>query len=158
MFHRIPFFIKICISGVSNFNLRDHWSSTILASYLSFWQLKVSGFQLYFFCTHDVFFYIYTSKNIYGYKHFSVVYWYILIWITLFLSWNSHLHLHHMCFVNVFDWFILLIILKTPRFKSYILFGMHTRWDRSLGVLQLPTYLPKLTAVEESSLTIFNEM
>ena len=59
MFHRIPFFVKICwkcICCVSNFSLRDHWSSIILAGYLSFLQLQVAGFQLYFFCTHDVFF------------------------------------------------------------------------------------------------------
>ena len=37
-------------------------------------------------------------------------------------------------------------MLKTLRFKSSVLFGIHTPLDRSLRVLQLPTHLSKLTA------------
>ena len=51
-----------------------------------------------------------------------------------------------MCFVNVFYSFIPVIILKTGRFKSSVLFGMHILLDRSLRVLKLPTGLSKLTA------------
>ena len=39
-------------------------------------------------------------------------------------------------------------MLKTLRFKSSALFGTHTLLDRSLKVLQFPTYLSKLTANE----------
>ena len=51
-----------------------------------------------------------------------------------------------MCFINVFYSFISVIILKTGRFKSSVLFGMHILLDRSLRVLKLPTGLSKLTA------------
>ena len=50
-----------------------------------------------------------------------------------------------MCFVNIFNSFIP-VMLKTLRFRSYVLFGTHILLDRSLRVLQLPTYLSKLTA------------
>ena len=56
-----------------------------------------------------------------------------------------HLHSHDICFVNVFDSFIPVIMLKTLRFKSSILFGRHTLLDKSLRVLQLPTHLSNLT-------------
>ena len=50
-----------------------------------------------------------------------------------------------MCFVNVFDSFIPVIILKTITFKFYVLFGTYTLLDRSLRVSQLPAHLSKLT-------------
>ena len=37
-------------------------------------------------------------------------------------------------------------MLKALRFKSSVLFGTNTLSDRSLRVLQLPTYLSKPTA------------
>ena len=36
-------------------------------------------------------------------------------------------------------------MLKTLRFKSSVLFGMHTLLDKSARVLQLPKYLSSLT-------------
>ena len=36
-------------------------------------------------------------------------------------------------------------MLKTPRFKSSVLFGIHTLLDKSFRVLQLPTHLSNLT-------------
>ena len=41
--------------------------------------------------------------------------------------------------------FILVIMLKTFRFKSSVLFGTHNLLDKSLRVLQLPTHLSNLT-------------
>ena len=51
-----------------------------------------------------------------------------------------------MCFVNVFDSFIPVIMLNTFRFKFSYLFGTHTLFGKSLRVLQLPTHLSNLTA------------
>ena len=59
---------------------------------------------------------------------------------------HLHLHLHDIWFVNVLDSFIAVIILKTFRFTSYVLSGIHTLLHRSLRVLQLPTHLSKLIA------------
>ena len=50
------------------------------------------------------------------------------------------------CFVNAFDSFIPVIILNMLRFKSSVLFGIHTSLDKSLTVLQLPTDLSNLSA------------
>ena len=36
-------------------------------------------------------------------------------------------------------------MLKTLRFKSSVLFGMHTLLDKSIRVLQLPKHLSNLT-------------
>ena len=54
---------------------------------------------------------------------------------------NLHLHSHDICFVNVFDSFIHVIILNRLRFKSSVLFGTQTLLDKSLRVLQIPTHL-----------------
>ena len=48
-------------------------------------------------------------------------------------------------FVNVFDSSIPEIMLKTLRFISSVLFGMHTLLDKSFRVLQLPKHLFNLT-------------
>ena len=37
-------------------------------------------------------------------------------------------------------------MLKTLRFKSFVLIGTHNLLDKSLKVLQISTHLPKLTA------------
>ena len=58
---------------------------------------------------------------------------------------SLHIHSHDLCFINVFDLFIPVIMMKTHRFKS-VLFETQTILDRSLRVLQLPTHLSKLTA------------
>ena len=50
-----------------------------------------------------------------------------------------------MCFVNVFDSLIPVIMLNMLRFISSVLFGTHTLLDKSLRELQLPTNLPNLT-------------
>ena len=47
--------------------------------------------------------------------------------------------------LNVFDSFILVIMLKTLRFKSSVLFGTHALLDKSLTVLELPAHLSNLT-------------
>ena len=60
---------------------------------------------------------------------------------------SLHIHSHDICFINVFDLFIPVIMMKkTHRFKSSVLFETQTILDRSLRVLQLPTHLSKLTA------------
>ena len=55
-----------------------------------------------------------------------------------------------MCFVNIFDLFIHVIMLKTLRFKSSISFGTHTLLDKPLRVLQIATHLSKLTTKDSS--------
>ena len=45
----------------------------------------------------------------------------------------------------LFHSFILVIMLKTIRFKSSVLFEIHTLLDKSLIVLQLPMHLSNLT-------------
>ena len=57
-----------------------------------------------------------------------------------------NLHLHDICFANVFESFIPAIMLKTLRYKSSVLFKTHTQLGRLLRVLQLPVHLSKLTA------------
>ena len=69
---------------------------------------------------------------------------YIYISNLYFLPLNSHLHSHDMCFVNVFHSFIPVIIIKTCRFKSYILFRTNTLLKRLLKILKLSTHLSKL--------------
>ena len=46
---------------------------------------------------------------------------------------------------NIFYSFIPVIMLKTARFKSSLLFGTHSLLDKSLRVLQVQTHLSKLT-------------
>ena len=53
-----------------------------------------------------------------------------------------------MCFVNIFDSFIPVIMLNTLRFKASVLYGIHTLLDKSFRLLQLPTHLPNLTETE----------
>ena len=65
-----------------------------------------------------------------------------------FLLSNSCLHSCVLCFVNVFNSFIPVIMLNTLRFKSSVLFGTHTLLDKSLRVLQLPTNLSNSTAMD----------
>ena len=62
-----------------------------------------------------------------------------------FVPSNLHLHLHEIYFANVFDSFIPVILLKTLRFKSSVLFEMHALLDKSFRVLQLPKHLSNLT-------------
>ena len=67
-----------------------------------------------------------------------------LIWMTFFPS-NLHSNSHEICFVNVLDWFIPVIMFKTLRFKYSVLSGMHTFLDESIRVIQLPKNLSNLT-------------
>ena len=53
-----------------------------------------------------------------------------------------------MCFVNVFNSVIPVIMLNSLRFKSSVLLGTHTLLDKSLRVLQLPKHLSNLNANE----------
>ena len=46
---------------------------------------------------------------------------------------------------NVSDSFIPVIMLNTHRFKSFVLFGIHTLLDESFRVLQHPAHLSNLT-------------
>ena len=59
---------------------------------------------------------------------------------------NLHSQLHDTSFVNIFDLFIPVIILKPLKFKSSVLSGTHTLLDKSLTVLQRPTQVSKSTA------------
>ena len=51
-----------------------------------------------------------------------------------------------MSFVKIFNSFFPVIMLNIIRFKSSVLFGVHTLLDKSLRVLQLQTNLSNLTA------------
>ena len=51
-----------------------------------------------------------------------------------------------MSFAKIFESCIPVITLNMLEFKSSILFGTHTLLDKSLRVLQLPTFLFHLTA------------
>ena len=64
----------------------------------------------------------------------------------LILITNLHLHSHDICFDNIFDSFIPIIMLNMLSFESSVLFGTHTLLDKSLGVSRLLTRLSKLTA------------
>ena len=89
------------------------------------------------FFGHTMLFWIFTLG-----QHLSL----FRFWFELhFLPSNLHLHSHDICFVNAFDAFVLLIILKALRFKSAVLFGTYYLLDKSLRVLQLPAHLSKLT-------------
>ena len=50
-----------------------------------------------------------------------------------------------MCFVDIFESFIPVIMLSTHRFKFSVLFEKYTLFDKSLRVLKLPTYQSNLT-------------
>ena len=67
-----------------------------------------------------------------------------------FLSSNLHSHLHDICFANVLDSFIPVIILKTYKFKSSVSFGTHTLLDKSSRVLQVPTHLSRLITIDSN--------
>ena len=53
--------------------------------------------------------------------------------------------MHEICFVSVFDSFILVIVLKTFKFTPSFLFETHSQLDKSSRVLQLSSHLSKLT-------------
>ena len=78
-----------------------------------------------------------------SHQHLSIFHFWSELHI---LPSNLHLLSHDICFVNFFDSFISVIMLKTLRLKSCVLFGTHTLLNISLGVLQLATHLFKLTA------------
>ena len=54
--------------------------------------------------------------------------------------------LHDICFVNVSDSFIPIIMSNMLRFKFSVLLETHTLLDNSFRVLQFPTHLSNLTA------------
>ena len=87
------------------------------------------------FHIHELF---YRHIDIYRYSMFDLNY--------IFSPSNLHLDLHEICLVNVYDSNTPVIILITLRFKSSVLFGMHTLLDKSIRALQLPKNLSNLTA------------
>ena len=60
--------------------------------------------------------------------------------------------MHYICFVNVSDSFIPVIMLNTLRYKSSALFGIHNLLDKSFRLLQLPTHLSNLTAIDSNEI------
>ena len=105
-------------------------SSIILAKYLPFLQLHVGRIPNITLYTH----YIYTNISIYRCSTFDLHY--------IFYH-QIYIYIRMKCFVNVFSSFLPVIMLKTLRFKSSVLFGKHTFLERSLRVLQLLKYLSK---------------
>ena len=67
------------------------------------------------------------------------------LYSPLLLLSNLHSHLHNICFVNVFDSYIP-VVLKTFTFKFFVSFQTQTVFYRSLRVLQLHLHLSKLIA------------
>ena len=140
MFCRLPFFIKTCCNCcccVYNFITRKITKSSIkLAKYLLFSNYMQQDSKYNFF-----------HINYFPYFIYFFIVIPLLIWIMFStLIFYLHSHLHDICFVNIFDSFILVIMLKTLRLKSSALFGTHNLLDRSSRVLQLPAHLSKLTA------------
>ena len=86
------------------------------------------------FCTHYVLFDFCMHINIYHYSTFVSSYMFY------------HQTCIYTCFVNIFDLFIPIVILKYSSLKSSVSFETHTLLDKSSRVLQLPTHLSKLTA------------
>ena len=54
-----------------------------------------------------------------------------VILITIYFLSNLHLHLHDICFVEIFDSFSPVIMFNTLRFKSSVLFGTHILFGTS---------------------------
>ena len=80
------------------------------------------------FFAHTMFFF----RLFHSRKHLSL----FNFWFKLhFLPSNLHSHLNDICFINVLDSFIYVIILKTCKFKSSISFGAYTLLDHSSRVL-----------------------
>ena len=106
-------------------------SSIILAKYFPFLQLY-DRIPNIIFCTYMMLFYTHIDTD---FHH----------WFELrFLTTNLHLHSLDICFVNVFNSFIPVIMLNSLGFKSYVLFGTHTLLDKSLRVLQVLKHLSNL--------------
>ena len=55
-------------------------------------------------------------------------------------------------FVNVFNWFIPEIKLKTLRFRSSVLFGTHALLNKSLIVIQLTAQLSNSTEIDSGEI------
>ena len=95
-------------------------------------------------------FFIFTTvctkiPNIIFFVYVTFIVTLLLIWVTFFLS-DLLILLHDICFGKVCDWFISVIKMNMLKFAFSVLFGTHTLLDKSLRVLQQPTYLSKLTA------------
>ena len=87
----------------------------------------------------NIFFFTYIMFYINIYRYSSID-------LTHILFHQFYIYAHEICFENVFDSFVPIIMLHTLKFKSFLLFGIHTLLDKSLRILQLPTHLSNLTA------------
>ena len=76
--------------------------------------------------------------------------WHLLLlhfWLELhFLLSNLHSHLHGICFANVLDLFIPVIMLKLCKFKPSASIGTNTLLNKSSRVLQLSVFQSGLIA------------
>ena len=97
--------------------------SKILAKFFPFSQLHMEKLQTQYFSRTLRF--LHSHRHLWLFHHSSELH---------FLPSNLHVHLHDICFVNVFDSFIPITILGTLRFKPTVLFGIHTLFDKSLRV------------------------
>ena len=70
----------------------------------------------------------------------------LLISITFYTIKFIFFHSLDACFANIFDSFNPAMMLKRLRLKSCVSFGTNILLDRSVGALQLPTHLSKLSA------------
>ena len=127
-------FISLLYSSITSSHIITE-PSKILAKYFRFSQIHVLGFQTYSFL--HVLCFLHSHRHLLLFHHWFDLY---------YLSSNLHLHLHEICFVNVFNSFILVIMLKMLRFKASVLFGIPTLLDKSLIVLQLLMHPSNLIA------------
>ena len=140
VFYKFYFFIIICWNSIyflSNHSMTSSQlipeSSKILANYFPFSQLHVIGFQRQCFSNTRMFLHLHQHLPIFSH------------WFDLqFVSSNLYLHSHEICFVNLFDSCIPVIMVKTLRFKISVLFGTYNLLDKSLIVLQLSSHLSNL--------------
>ena len=94
----------------------------IILSYLPFSQIHVAGFQMLSFLHTLCFF-----KFLHPHQHLSLFHFSFELHC---LPSNLHSHLHDICFVNIFNSFAPVIMLKTFRFKSPVLSGTHALLDK----------------------------
>ena len=136
-FFSLKFVVIVFVSSLHDSITLSHITaepSRILAKHFQFSQLHVAGFQTQTFSYTRCF--LHSHGHLLLFHHWSELH---------FLPSNLHLHLHDICFVNIFYSFIPVIMLSTLRFKFSVLFGGHTLLDKLLRVLQLITHLSNLT-------------
>ena len=114
--------LKLNVIVFASSIILSHVITELSNKYLQFSQVHKLRFQTHYFLHNDAFVDSSTHIDIYRYSTFD------LKWT--FLPLNLHLNVQDTCFANVFDPFIIVIILKTFIFTLYFLSGTHIHPDR----------------------------